>query len=479
MKAPVNKSDMYIGQVRTAIKVLHKKAPELFDQDKKSGYIYSIESQTETILYKFLRRFSLANPNFRIYHFEIAQIVSKLISRLPEQLIHHKGIPLLYFLNKSGKEFIRYVFISILLREPSEYDYRLYQNRIISGNSSKLLIIHDVSTSPEGNSRKVKILGFGFVFKLYSLVMFRVPILSKIFRIILKMVHAIRYLPHYTSMLVDHDTAINAVDLRHQQDLHRINENFNNLDSHLFKHQAQIRKQKTIIKNVSVSVDNLIKSNYVPDDFYLAFENKFRGSEAEVTQRLKVYESVIQTIPKSIKPYPFADLGCGRGEWLSILSRNHYKTVGVDINPVISSKLSKKNITLINTDALDYLYGQRSDSHSGVTGFHILEHLDSRIIFKLIKETHRVLAKEGIAIFETPNPENLIVGACNFYYDLTHLKPIHPHTLQFVFEFLGFKKVEILRLHPLDFMKSPKNKELDTVSRLFNNNQDFSIIAYK
>jgi SAM-dependent methyltransferase len=40
----------------------------------------------------------------------------------------------------------------------------------------------------------------------------------------------------------------------------------------------------------------------------------------------------------------------------------------------------------------------------------------------------------GIAIFESPNCKNLIVGACNFYADPTHRNPVFPETAQFMLE---------------------------------------------
>lgn len=46
------------------------------------------------------------------------------------------------------------------------------------------------------------------------------------------------------------------------------------------------------------------------------------------------------------------------------------------------------------------------------------------------------------------NPENLIVGACNFYIDPTHKSPISLNTLKWLAEERSFVNVDILRLHP-------------------------------
>ena len=60
--------------------------------------------------------------------------------------------------------------------------------------------------------------------------------------------------------------------------------------------------------------------------------------------------------------------------------------------------------------------------------------LSPRQLIRLIDETFRALRPGGVAIFETPNPENLIVGACNFWNDPTHHKPLPPEMMRFIFE---------------------------------------------
>ncbi len=49
-----------------------------------------------------------------------------------------------------------------------------------------------------------------------------------------------------------------------------------------------------------------------------------------------------------------------------------------------------------------------------ITGFHIVEHLSFKDLITLFDEAKRVLVRGGIVLFETPNPENLVVGACTF-----------------------------------------------------------------
>ncbi len=66
----------------------------------------------------------------------------------------------------------------------------------------------------------------------------------------------------------------------------------------------------------------------------------------------------------------------------------------------------------------------------------------------LFDAARHALCPGGVIIFETPNPENLKVGACNFYFDPTHLHPIVPQVAEFMARQRGFAHAEILRLHP-------------------------------
>ncbi len=85
-------------------------------------------------------------------------------------------------------------------------------------------------------------------------------------------------------------------------------------------------------------------------------------------------------------------------------------------------------------------------SLAAITGFHIVEHIGFKDLVRLFDEARRVLMPGGIVLFETPNPENLVVGACTFHYDPTHNKPLPPDYLRFVAEARGFDATRIIRI---------------------------------
>jgi len=106
------------------------------------------------------------------------------------------------------------------------------------------------------------------------------------------------------------------------------------------------------------------------------------------------------------------------------------------------------SLDVVEADAIEYLRTLPDASLGGVTGMHIIEHVPFSRLIDLFDETLRALKPGGVAIFETPNPENLRVGACNFYFDPTHIRPLPPESTRFFVQARGFGRVDILRLHP-------------------------------
>ena len=80
-------------------------------------------------------------------------------------------------------------------------------------------------------------------------------------------------------------------------------------------------------------------------------------------------------------------------------------------------------------------------------------------------------------IFETPNPENLIVGSYTFYSDMTHKNPLVPSSLQFLAEQRGFVNCLIKRLHLFSTLMVEQSDAFK--NKWFYSEMDFALIAYK
>jgi SAM-dependent methyltransferase len=184
------------------------------------------------------------------------------------------------------------------------------------------------------------------------------------------------------------------------------------------------------------------------DLFYASFEDQFRGPTHEIRSRAEIYLPRVREAGAGVTESPIVDLGCGRGEWLALLRENGLVARGLDLNRVMVSRCEELGLEVIEADALSHLGGIADGALGAITAMHVIEHMPFESLVRLLDEAWRTLRSGGIAIFETPNPENLTVGACTFYADPTHLRPLPPDMMRFVAEARGFAPVEVLRLHP-------------------------------
>lgn len=211
--------------------------------------------------------------------------------------------------------------------------------------------------------------------------------------------------------------------------------------------------------------------------FYLAFENKYRGSRELVSSRLDAYLPFILPVREVIAEPRALDLGCGRGEWLEKLQVLGFKATGIDINHEMQAFCASKGLSVVDTHALDFLRETPDDSIAVISGFHLVEHLEFDDVLDIARESLRALIPGGLLIFETPNPENFRVGSCDFYLDPTHMRPIPPLLLSFVSDYSGFERSLILRLQQCDHLDSVEKPSLLDV--LVGTSRDYAVVAQK
>ena len=213
------------------------------------------------------------------------------------------------------------------------------------------------------------------------------------------------------------------------------------------------------------------------DQFYRAFEEKFRGPRTLIQQRLEVYLPFIKPVCVAYPDALVLDLGCGRGEWLELLQKNAIAAMGVDLDTGMLAACQQINLKVQCQDALESLKQLQDGSASVVSAFHLVEHLPFDRVKDLVAECHRVLKPGGLLIMETPNPENFMVATHNFYLDPTHLRPIPPDLLAFVPEYLGYESVKILRLQETAGVKTHPN--LSMLDVLTGASPDYAVVAQK
>lgn len=240
-------------------------------------------------------------------------------------------------------------------------------------------------------------------------------------------------------------------------------------------------KQRLSESNEPKQLETIVEAqSHLLDAFYVAFEDKFRGSKEEIRDRQKVYLPYLAESQLNRENDLILDIGCGRGEWLELLQDNGYRVKGIDLNQVMVEQCRARNLDTVEGDAIAHIKSLPDNSLGAITGFHIIEHVPFEVLISLFDEALRVLQPGGLVIFETPNPSNILVGSCNFYFDPTHRNPLPSEMIRFVAESRGLKSVEILDLNPVldeeQLQKSDLPKPLD---RYFYGAQDYAVIGYK
>lgn len=216
------------------------------------------------------------------------------------------------------------------------------------------------------------------------------------------------------------------------------------------------------------------------DALYISLEDKLRGSRDAIIERLKIYLPLLESSHVGGEAMPLLDIGCGRGEWLELLKAEGLNAVGVDTNSIAIAQCRERGFDAREMDALAYLRALPSESVGAVTGFHLVEHLSFDVLMKLLDECVRVVKPGGAVVFETPNPQNVLVGSCNFYFDPTHRHPLPSQMLKFLVESRGFARVEVMNLHPAEIV--PVAGDSDIVKRfneLFYGAMDYAVIGWK
>jgi len=245
---------------------------------------------------------------------------------------------------------------------------------------------------------------------------------------------------------------------------------------------AQLNEVREV-KHAQAINSGLQADDHFFDDYYKLFEDKFRGSEELITQRLdENYRDLFKSLPNSVKKMKVVDVGSGRGELLRVMNKYGIGSIGVDLNGEMVDVCNKNGLESIQDDAIAFLRKQKDASLAGVTGIHIAEHLPFELLYALIAECRRTVAAGGFILFETPNPENVTVGSHTFWFDSSHIKPLPPLAFGFLAEYIGFSDVNIKRMRPISedasvSMKKATEKDIEFIQKSLLGPVDYALIA--
>ena len=143
------------------------------------------------------------------------------------------------------------------------------------------------------------------------------------------------------------------------------------------------------------------------------------------------------------------DVGCGRGEFLDLLKQQGISSKGLDLNPEMVEVCRSRGLDATAADARSYLQGLPDESLGGLIAVQVIEHLEPAYLTQMLGLAFDKVRPGGRVVLETINPACWVAFFESFIRDLTHVKPIHPETLQYLLQASGFSNVEIVYRAPI------------------------------
>ncbi len=180
-----------------------------------------------------------------------------------------------------------------------------------------------------------------------------------------------------------------------------------------------------------------------PDWFDSVALETFRGPRNALMHK---YESIAD---RFVGQSPVLDFGCGRGDFMHLLTARDITTIGVELDVAVAKQAQDEGLPVEVADGFDVLARTADGALGGLVSLQVIEHLTRGTLLHLIDEARRVLRPGGLLAFETPNPRSLFVHASSFWLDATHVRLVDPEYLELVLKMAGFNDVEIEYRSPL------------------------------
>jgi SAM-dependent methyltransferase len=170
---------------------------------------------------------------------------------------------------------------------------------------------------------------------------------------------------------------------------------------------------------------------------YVGFEDQFRGSRDVIKARLESY------LPQFEGTTDVLDVGCGRGEFLDLLTARGIRARGIDLNHEMAEGCRARGLDVSEADAVSYLAGVPDGSLGGIFSAQVVEHLQPDYLLQFLELAGHKLRPGGRIVLETLNPACWVAFFESYIRDITHVWPLHPETLKYLVLASGFTRAAI------------------------------------
>lgn len=150
-------------------------------------------------------------------------------------------------------------------------------------------------------------------------------------------------------------------------------------------------------------------------------------------------------IKKRIRPFveyfrdlgTVVDLGCGRGEFLALLTESGIDCMGVDSDNDMIDICVKAGLKAEKDNLFSFL--ESTGNYGGLFASHVIEHLGGEDAERMLNLCYERLKPCGRLVLITPNPEDISVITKAFWLDLTHVRPYPLVLLEEMLKGHGFR----------------------------------------
>jgi SAM-dependent methyltransferase len=216
--------------------------------------------------------------------------------------------------------------------------------------------------------------------------------------------------------------------------------------------EAIVSRQSPAVDQSS-SVASPQSKGSIPDDYkYVGFEDQFRGSDAAIEERLRAY------VPLFAGCTDVLDIGCGRGELLAAFKTAGVAARGIDANGSMVDAARDRGLDAVRADARAYLDAQPDASLGGIVATQVVEHLEPSYLMRVLDAAARAMRRGAPIVLETINPACWLAFFSSYIRDFTHVRPVHPETLQYLLRASGFERVAIRYSAPV-----PEHMKMKTI----------------
>jgi SAM-dependent methyltransferase len=210
---------------------------------------------------------------------------------------------------------------------------------------------------------------------------------------------------------------------------------------------------------------------------YFAYESRMRGTTEHVREKQRAYVEYFRDAA------PVVDLGCGRGEFLSLLRETGIEAKGIDVDTDMVAYARGEGLDVQQADAIQYLESVADSALGGIFAAQLVEHLPAATLIRLLELAVEKLRPGGVIVAETINPVSPF-ALRNYFADLTHAQPLVPETLELLAKQAGFSSVETQFLNePDEKLEEPADPTIAANVRRLNEllfaPLDYAIIARK